>query len=143
MAANYVETRVYPAECQFLINQLGSPQFYTTQKLTYVGAVPIQSGCTLSFRHGFNLASYGETVRVTLLATGPATTQITIHSECDMPTQIIDWGQNKKNVHMIFQHLEMYILPSFANQGQLFQCPNCHNTFNGPTTYCPVCGYRF
>lgn len=142
MAAQYCETRNYPAECQAVINQLGAPQFCSIQKLNYTGAMPIPSGCTLNFHHGFNLASYGEAIRVTVIATGPASCQITIHSECDMPTQLIDWGQNKKNVQGIFTFFELQILPMLA-QAQAFQCPNCHNMINGPVPYCPICGCRF
>ena len=52
-----------------------------------------------------SFVSYGEKITVTLTYLGEDKTQIDIVSECGMPTQIIDYGKNKKNVNAIFDYI--------------------------------------
>ena len=37
---------------------------------------------------------------------GEAVTHVRIHSECGMPTQVIDWGKNQQVVCNIYEYLE-------------------------------------
>ena len=49
-----------------------------------------------------NLWTYGETIRIRFLSN----TSVSIHSKCSMPTQCIDWGQNKRNVMRLIRKIE-------------------------------------
>jgi len=48
----------------------------------------------------FNLWSWSEKIHIYV-----ADNQIDIVSECAMPTQIMDWGKNKRNVKKFVQNL--------------------------------------
>ena len=63
------------------------------------------TGCWFRIHHGMSFVSYGEKITVTLTYLGEDKTQIDVVSECGMPTQIIDYGKNKKNVAAIFNYI--------------------------------------
>ena len=62
-------------------------------------------GCWFSLCRNASLASWGENITVALYPVDGFTTDIDIHSECALPTQIIDYGKNKKNVETLFQYI--------------------------------------
>ena len=55
------------------------------------------------------MSSWGENITVTLTGYSNGT-HIRIYSECSMPTQLIDWGENEKNVKELFKYFE-YQMP--------------------------------
>ena len=55
----------------------------------------------LEARAGFSFWSYGENVWVQV---GDGST-VDVRSECIWPTQLVDWGKNKRNVNRFFGHL--------------------------------------
>jgi membrane protease subunit (stomatin/prohibitin family) len=49
--------------------------------------------------------SYGEKITITLTPLAATTILVQIHSECGMPTQVIDWGKNRSVVTNIYNQL--------------------------------------
>ncbi|MBO4412076.1 MAG: zinc ribbon domain-containing protein [Lachnospiraceae bacterium] len=66
---------------------------------------PTATGVWYRILHGITAKSYGEKITVTLTPVAGGT-DVHIHSECGLPTQIMDLGQNKQNVANIFAYLE-------------------------------------
>lgn len=50
----------------------------------------------------FNLWSWSEKIVIKIDDNG----KVSMKSECSLPTQIIDWGKNKRNVKKFFKTLE-------------------------------------
>ncbi len=69
---------------------------------------PMPDGVWFRILHGMSAASYGEKITVTLKAL-PGQTSVHIHSECGLPTQLVDYGKNRKNVEAIFAYFEQGI----------------------------------
>lgn len=57
---------------------------------------------------GMSAKSYGEKITITLRPTAYGT-NVHIHSECGLPTQLMDLGKNKSNCEEIFRYLEQGI----------------------------------
>ena len=57
---------------------------------------------------GMSAKSYGEKITITLRPTAVGT-NVHIHSECGLPTQLMDLGKNKSNCEEIFRYLEQGI----------------------------------
>ena len=137
MSANHSETRVYQIPIQYITNELQNPRFTQLQKLQFNNMMPAVNGGTFNFQRSMTMWSWGEKISITALSVDSSATQITIRSECSMPTQVFDWGQNKKNVQAIFSHLEQYAMTTAP---QPRQCPNCHNSIAQGMAFCPYCG---
>lgn len=52
----------------------------------------------------FGWRSWGENVSATI-GFGPRGAVVTLHSECAMPTQLLDWGKNRKNIERVVEAL--------------------------------------
>lgn len=52
--------------------------------------------------------SWGENVSATV-GFGPQGAVVTLRSECAMPTQLVDWGKNRKNVERIVEALRTLV----------------------------------
>lgn len=65
---------------------------------------PSQNGVWFRVHHGASMTSWGEKITVTLTPMGQQT-MVKIHSECGMPTQLIDYGKNKKVVAYLFDFI--------------------------------------
>lgn len=61
-------------------------------------------GVWFRVHHGASFTSWGEKVTVTLTPMGQQT-RIHIHSECGMPTQLVDGGKNAKVVRYLFDYI--------------------------------------
>ena len=83
---------------------------------------PTNNGVWFRFHHGFSMRSYGEKITVTLTPDN-AGTLVQIHSECGMPTQLVDYGMNKKNVASLFQYFEDGMQFAGSPAPQNFQAP--------------------
>ena len=59
----------------------------------------------LRFEHSAGLASWGEIITITLSPYGPVQCVANVYSESMLPSQIIDWGRNSKNVNEIIQFI--------------------------------------
>jgi len=104
MAAKAKEYKVYPVEIGYFITALQNIGGYV-KGFSFNGAVPFNGGMTVHLKHGVSMSSWGESIRVTLYNQG-GQTGVEVYSECDMPTQIIDWGKNSENVRNVFYFLE-------------------------------------
>ena len=51
---------------------------------------------------GINLWTFGETIQITFIDDET----IEIHSKCRWPTQMFDWGKNKRNVNTLVNLIE-------------------------------------
>lgn len=93
---------------------LNMPIDVVVQKMRNVGAEynfalrsenPIpNAGVWFRVHHGASFTSWGEKITVTLTPMGQQT-RVHIHSECGMPTQIIDYGKNAQVVKYLFEYL--------------------------------------
>jgi hypothetical protein len=55
-----------------------------------------------------NLMSWGETVEA-WISHGPQGAVVRLRSKCALPTQVIDWGKNRKNVERIVEALRLLV----------------------------------
>lgn len=169
MAASAQEGRVYPVSMDFILWKLRTIDS-SNLNVSLKSENPEQNG-TIWFRihHGMSMASYGEKITVTVAPVNGGTS-IHILSQCGMPTQIIDYGKNKKNVAAIFRYLEdgMQSAPpaqQYAPQpapvqqqipaqqpaepqqisnpaNQIRYCTNCGTPNSSESNFCIQCGTR-
>ena len=66
---------------------------------------PEGAGVWFGLYHGYSPKSWGENITITLTPS-TAGTDVNIHSECAMPTQLFDAGKNKSNCQEIFEYIE-------------------------------------
>ncbi|MBQ4618002.1 MAG: hypothetical protein IJB27_06480 [Clostridia bacterium] len=111
---------------------------------------PTPTGSCYVFFSDISMTSWSEKITITLSASGPHDTHIHILSKCVMPTQLVDWGKNKKNLEAvsayILENLEHYRHvqsppPPQPNQGFGF-CRHCGTPRTGIGTFCPACGQK-
>lgn len=137
MAANYSSSRVYQIPLQCFVDELRAPQFYSMLGFSPGRETPTPSGPVFYFARGMSMLSWGDSLTVSIYPIAPGSVQVTVSSECAMPTQVIDWGQNKKNVEKIFAHLETYV-PRRAAIG----CPGC-GCARTEGAFCTQCGTKY
>jgi len=159
MAAKYQEGRFYPVSDDYFRNKLRS---INTAGLNLVlkSENETPTGVWYRIHHGTTFSSWGEKITVTLTRNDGGT-GVDILSECGMPTQVVDWGKNRKNVIAIFNHLEkgmpasggVYAQPAvapFVNaapagepQSQPFGfCPKCGTKHAAGAKFCVSCGNK-
>ena len=100
------DTRVYQIPYNTIGNLMGSAQFAQSLAYKLRDSGPTQNGYQFRFSHDITLMSYGEYITIWLTPTGPSTTQVEVESACVMPTQIFDWGTNKKNIEALWRYLD-------------------------------------
>ncbi len=77
--------------------------------MKYAGESPGYNGSYIvNLRHGMSLSSWGEEITVTIVPVDAVNCNVTVHSKCTMPTQLIDWGKNGKIVDQVFQFIMGY-----------------------------------
>lgn len=107
---------------------LKHPNFAIATDLSFQGEIPMYNGVMFRFKSGVSFSSWGEDISITVIAYDSETVNVTVNSECAMPTQIIDWGKNNKNVNNICN----YIQGNLAGYAPM-------NSFPQPVTpYAPV-----
>lgn len=106
MAANYQETRVYQAPMSCLLMILRSPQMCAALNIELKSEFPQPNGAWFGFNHGMTSSPYGEKITVAFEDVGEGSVRATVHSECGVPDQTVDWGKNKSNVEVIFNYIE-------------------------------------
>lgn len=104
MAAKHVGEFLYPVKLMYFVEKLRVIG-QTNLGMVYAGERPIPNGAEVKVKKSVSFFSWGEEITVTL--TGQSNgTHIRIHSECALPTQIVDWGENEKNVTALFRYFE-------------------------------------
>lgn len=116
MAANYRESRQYQLPIMEIVYKLRTIKS-SGLRISYVREFAIPGGAQLEFTSGVSALSWGENITVRLTETANGFTMTDIISECLFPTQIIDWGKNKKNVTKLFGYLDA-VKYRFDNEGQ-------------------------
>lgn len=154
MAANYSESFVLSASQEQVFSVLGDMNFLSCVKLTPHSQFPeANGGRTFHFRSGVTFSSWGENVQIAAYALSPVTTQVTVRSECSLPTQIIDWGKNKSNVKSIHAQLSSIAgsqpaapapvaAPAPAPVTAPHFCGNCGTKLDEAAVFCPTCGTK-
>lgn len=143
MAASFSDARIYQIPYNRFVDAVCTPQFSSTLRLQFLRTIPLGAGCTYRFSHGMSFSSYGEDVEISILPTGPSTTQININSTCSVPTQVIDWGKNRENVMGIWKYFDQYLAYQPQPVQQIPQggyCTGCGNPLSAGSKFCPKCG---
>ncbi len=162
MAANHREYRFFPGSIEYYIGKVRNVPA-AGLKFGISGEQPIPNGLLFFLRHGACLASWGESIKLALVAQGDQT-GVDILSECSLGTQVVDWGKNRENVIALFNYLTQgnpYLGQGYAPPQQSFPqpqqggapapqaaavgsvtCPNCGNSVEGNAAFCTVCGMR-
>ena len=104
MAANSSDSRNYQASLRFLVDVVRNVP-YGIPGFTYTGEMPVAGGVSINFSHGVSFSSWGEKITVTLIDMMNYV-RVDIYSECSLPTQIIDWGKNRENVHNVIRYID-------------------------------------
>lgn len=101
MGAKASDKVLVTGQLMYLVERLRSVQgFYIKQEIPDdKGGVVFQMG------HSMSWLSWGENISVNMYPYSDQQTVVDIKSECAMPTQIFDWGQNRQNVNDIMKYL--------------------------------------
>lgn len=142
MAAKFEQTKIFSLPMQDFLAELRSSRFTSTLNFKFKSENQSSTGIWYRFHHGVSLTSWGEKITITLTPVAN-TTQITVLSECGLPTQIIDLGKNRAVVCNIFEHLEKYVKPGSvpASEETIVVSDSSSPQSNADKTcYCSKCG---
>ena len=151
MAANYQQIYTMNAGVQQLSTIIRSNAFANHLRTELKSENPTPTGVWFRLHHGVTFTSWGEKITVTLTPLRENVTQVTIHSECGMPTQVIDWGKNKQVVCNIYEYLAAHIgrgasVESHAQptpvQSAGGYCSNCGKPVRVDANFCASCGTK-
>lgn len=106
MAANFETNYIINAKINQVVGALRNPAFCTELNLDFISERPVPGGVWYQYSHSVSFSSWGEDITMSLTPINDTSTQIAIRSECSMPTQIVDWGKNKKMVKSICDYLQ-------------------------------------
>ncbi len=151
LAANHTETYMLNINIQTIYGILGDPRFYEGYKLTFLSSAPVQNGAKYRYSTNVNFSSWGEYIDIDAIFINDNTTQITIKSECAVPTQFVSWGKNKKNVTDLYNYLVSALSgyintvntpPQAAPQNSVQPkfCIHCGAPLGGAAKFCQNCG---
>ena len=147
MAAQHQETYFLPQTIHQFRLALIDPAFASALDLTFKGETILATGVSYKFNHGMSFVSWGEDITVTLTA-APNGTQVMIHSQCDMPLQVIDYGKNYAMVQNVYEYLtaNVYRYPDengqYAVTGGVYAAPGAIPAANPAAAprFCRYCG---
>lgn len=122
MAASHQEIYTMQVSIPVLCNVIRSREFADQLRTEIKSENPMPNGVWYRIHHGVSFSSWGEKITITLTALAENTTQVTIHSECGMPTQVVDWGKNRQVVCNIYEYLTANV-GRFAAPQQYTQQP--------------------
>ena len=114
MAANFGQNYNVNASVEQLRSIIMDPRFATELRISLKSENKEPDRIWYRFHHGASMSSWGEKITITITPLQNGTTSLHIHSECGMPTQVIDWGKNKKIVHNIYAYMEKSYKNSYA-----------------------------
>lgn len=102
MARSAVDERIINLPIDVIIQQMRTVGAESNFALRSENPTP--TGVWFRVHHGASFSSWGEKVTVTLTPMGQQT-KVNIFSECGMPTQIVDYGKNRKVVNYLFDFI--------------------------------------
>ena len=145
MAAKHQKLFVMNARIELISIIIRDSRFSQALRLELKSENPMADGVWYRFHHGTTFTSWGEKITITLKRINEVSTSLDIHSECGMPTQIIDWGKNRQNVCNIYEYIERE-LKRGANYAQAASAlPNASATYvssEATVSFCSQCGSR-
>ena len=104
MAAKFQKRVLIDAQLMPVVERLRS--MGPSLNYQFLSEQPSQDGgAVFRFAHKVSLTSWGENITITLTPYGPAQCVAWVCSECSLPTQIVDWGKNSKNVNEILRFM--------------------------------------
>ena len=139
MGAKASNTLILNATVEQAAALLCDGAFTLTLGFRYMKQVPTGGSLWFYFDHGVTLTSWGETITIGLTPVQPGMIRVDIESKCDMPTQIIDWGQNKDNVNMICMYINQHIA-RYAQQAASYSAPSPAHGPAAGRKFCGKCG---
>ena len=141
MAANFQQTKNYTIQPEYFFEVLRNPYFARALNIELKSENMTPGGLWYRFHHGTSFTSWGEKITVTVLSLQGGMTQVTVHSECGMPTQVFDWGKNSSNVTAIFNQLEQAVFTNYnQNMNAKCFCSSCGKQMNRGDKFCASCG---
>ena len=146
MAASYQQTYNINAGMQAICDTIRSKGFADKLNTEIKAENPTQTGVWYRIHHGASFTSWGEKITITLTPLSESATQVNIHSECGMPTQVVDWGKNKQVVCNIYEYIEANVAHNFTPQNNVQAsasfCPMCGKPVALNNNFCTGCGTR-
>lgn len=101
MAANFSDKVLATAPLMMLVDRIRVIRDYQITKEYPDG----RGGVYFELIHSISFSSWGENISLHMSPYNDTQTLIEIKSECSLPTQLVDWGKNKKNVTTIMSYL--------------------------------------
>ena len=154
MAASYQNTYTMNADMEVICRVIKSPAFASTLNVVFKSENPSTAGVWFRFHHGATFTSWGEKITITLSRMNEGLTRVEIHSECGMPTQVVDWGKNKQVVCNVYEYIEKHLEAAKAapapqppmnhppaTDGPRF-CSSCGKAIPPNGAFCPFCGKK-
>ena len=97
------------------------------------------------FNHGVSFTSWGESIAITAVRIEDGV-EVEVFSQALMPTQIIDFGKNKKNVKLVFDYITNNLAKytdDLCNEILMKkQCVSCGKDLKKDDNFCPICGSK-
>ena len=134
MAANHTESTVLSTPLGEILQVVRSQAFCSYLNLELKSENPTSTGVWFRFHHGMSFSSYGEKITLTLTPLADGRIRLDCHSECGMPTQVIDWGKNQQNACNILEYITANVrqIPMPAYQQPTYQQPASQPTYQQP-----------
>ena len=138
MGAKYQEMFTINANLQALCDVIRSREFSSDLRVAIKSENPTQTCIWYRIHHGVTFTSWGEKITVTLTPVDDNMTQVSILSECGMPTQVIDWGKNRQVVNNIYKYLESHVDRNAKPKRKSRTSSSSHS--KAPRSFCHKCG---
>ena len=147
MAANFTDRAVFNVPLSLLQALIRESRFSSQLNIVMKSENPMAGGVWYRFHHGATFTSYGEKITITLTVQNAYSTIVDVHSECGMPSQIIDWGKNKCNCEAVMNYIRCNItrfsVASANNYAPTHKyCIHCGTPISINSRFCSKCGSR-
>ena len=140
MAAKHQQTYTMNAGMQAICTVIRSADFASRLRTEIKSENTTDTGVWFRIHHGASFTSWGEKITITLSPLSENSTQVTILSECGMPTQVIDWGKNKQVVCNVYEYLQTNVKNVPAQEAPAPQQPVRETPAAQAGGFCSQCG---
>ena len=146
MAANFGKTYLMNVNINQLTSVIRDPEFAMKLRIAMKSENVTATKVWYRFHHGMTFASWGEKITIELTPVDTNTTHVSIHSECGMPTHVVDWGKNKSVVSNIYDYLEAnvgkYKMKKVRSTAYRRECHKCGAELAKAADFCSRCGAK-